>query len=143
MLVKSVARKILALLLPLSALLALYGAFPAGASAPGGAQLPTQNASVARDAGPEDGVLCCSGAEPLLFNGREALAITGRAGVFKSYDEGGHWMRSMQGLVAPNGVAPYVTARCQSPSNPRIVYVLAGLGTAVTPFNGIFASEDF
>src|SRR5450631_4317559 len=96
-----------------------------------------------REAGPEDGKLCCLGAEPLLFHGDQLLGITGRAGIFKSHNDGARWARSMQGLVAPNGVSPYVVSRCQAPSDPRIVYVLAGLGGAVSPFNGIFSSDDF
>ncbi len=112
--------------------------FPWQAHANGKDQL----ASV-REAGPEDGKLCCSGVEPLLFHGDQLLGITGRAGIFKSHNEGARWARSMQGLVASNGVSPYVVSRCQAPSDPRIVYVLAGLGGAVTPFNGFFSSDDF
>jgi photosystem II stability/assembly factor-like uncharacterized protein len=123
-------------LLLLAALLNLTESLPAHANG------KDQLASV-REAGPEDGVLCCEGAEPLLFHGDEALGITGRAGVFKSHSHGAQWERSMQGLVAQNGVAPIVNSRCQAPSDPRIVYVLAGLGSAVTPFNGFFSSDDF
>ncbi len=72
------------------------------------------------------------------FHGDQLLGITGRAGIFKSLGHGAPWVRSMQGLVAQNGVSPYVISRCQAPSDPRIVYILAGLGGAVTPFNGLF-----
>ena len=111
-------------------------------SAPAHADGRDQTARV-REAGPEDGKLCCIGVEPLLFHGDQLLGVTGRAGIFKSLGHGAPWVRSMQGLVAQNGVSPYVFSRCQAPSDPRIVYILAGLGGAVTPFNGFFASNDF
>jgi photosystem II stability/assembly factor-like uncharacterized protein len=123
-------------LLLLAALLNLSESLPAHANG------EDQLASV-REAGPEDGKLCCSGLEPLLFHGDQVLGITGRAGIFKSHDDGARWARSMQGLVASNGVSPYVVSRCQAPSDPRIVYVLVGLGSTVTPFNGLFLSDDF
>jgi photosystem II stability/assembly factor-like uncharacterized protein len=96
-----------------------------------------------RDAGPLDGTLCCIGVEPLAFHGNEAIAITGRAGIFKSFDRGTSWARSMAGLIGPNGVSPLVNAICQAPSDPRTIYAIAGDGEAVTPFNGVFSSSDF
>lgn len=96
----------------------------------------------AREAGPEDGILCCNGATPFLFDRDEVLTTTGRAGIFRSENRGNLWQRSMSGLVAPNGVSPFVDDLCQAPSEPSIVYALAGLGAAVTPFNGLFSSED-
>src|SRR3989442_10639168 len=97
----------------------------------------------AREAGPEDGILCCNGVIPFLFHHDEVLTTTGRAGIFRSERRGQRWQRSMNGLVAPNGVSPLVNFVCQAPSQPRIVYALAGLGGAVTPFNGLFSSDDF
>jgi photosystem II stability/assembly factor-like uncharacterized protein len=94
------------------------------------------------EAGPEDGILCCFGS-PFLFNGDGVLMATGRAGFFRSERRGERWQRSMQGFVAPNGVSPFVGFPCQAPSEPRIVYALAGLGSNVTPFNGLFSSADF
>jgi photosystem II stability/assembly factor-like uncharacterized protein len=115
-----------------------------GSSTMGIAGPSSSNGSVRiREAGPLDGELCCLGAEPLVFDGDEAIAVTGRAGIFKSSDHGASWARSMTGLVAPNGVSPFVNSICQAPSDPRIVYVLAGLGGAVTSFNGVFSSNDF
>jgi photosystem II stability/assembly factor-like uncharacterized protein len=99
--------------------------------------------AIVREAGPEDGVLFGSGFEPFLLHGNQLLGMTGRAGIFKSKSRGAHWERSMVGLVAPNGVSPYVISRCQAPSEPRIVYVLAGLGGQATPFNGFFSTDDF
>ncbi len=104
--------------------------------------LPTRAGGV-REAAPEDGIVCCLGVEPFLFHSDEVLAITGRPGVFKSKSRGARWDRSMEGLVAPNGISPYIDSRCQAPSDPRIVYVLAGLNNAVSPFNGLFSSDDF
>src|SRR6266480_4085884 len=97
----------------------------------------------AREAGPEDGILCCSGVIPFLFYRDEVLTTTGRAGIFRSERRGQRWQRSMKGLVASNGVSPFVGFLCQAPSQPRIVYALAGTGGAVTPFNGLFSSDDF
>ena len=97
----------------------------------------------AREAGPEDGILCCNGVIPFLFHRDEVLTTTGRAGIFRSERHGEGWQRSMKGLVAPNGVSPFVGFLCQAPSQPRIVYALAGVGVAVTPFNGLFSSDDF
>ena len=96
-----------------------------------------------REAGPLDGKLCCLGVEALVFHGDEALAVTGRAGIFKSTDYGANWARSMSGLVAPNGVSPLVNAICQAPSDPRVVYVIAGEGGAASSFNGVFSSRNF
>jgi hypothetical protein len=124
-------------LLLLVALLSFTESLPAHANG------KEQSASV-REAGPEDGKLCCSGnLEPLLFHGDEALGITGRAGIFKSLGHGAPWARSMQGLVARNGVSPFVNSGCQAQSDPRIVYVLAGDGGAIAPFNGFFSTDDF
>lgn len=97
----------------------------------------------AREAGPEDGITCCLGSQPFLFNRNDVLAITGRAGVFRSPNRGQLWQRSMEGLIAPNGVSPFVVSRCQAPSDPRIVYVLAGTGRAESSFTGFFSSGDF
>src|SRR5467141_2216025 len=97
----------------------------------------------AREAGPEDGILCCNGVIPFLFHRDEVLTTTGRAGIFRSERHGEGWQRSMKGLVAPNGVAPFVGFVCQAPSQPRIIYALAGTGADVTPFNGLFSSDDF
>jgi len=48
------------------------------------------------------------------------------------------------GLVGPNGASRLVNDICQAPSDPRIVYALAG-GTNpfLSSFNGLFSSEDF
>ena len=97
----------------------------------------------AREAGPEDGILCCNGVVPFLFHRDAVLTTTGRAGIFRSERRGERWQRSMKGLVAPNGVSPFVGFVCQAPSQPRIVYALAGLGSAVTPFAGLFSSDNF
>src|SRR5947209_6228872 len=97
----------------------------------------------AREAGPEDGILCCTGVIPFLFHRNEVLTTTGRAGIFRSERRGERWQRSMKGLVASNGVSPFVGFLCQAPSQSRIVYALAGIGGAVTPFNGLFSSDDF
>src|SRR5437867_914822 len=97
----------------------------------------------AREAGPEDGILCCNGLIPFLFDRDEVLTTTGRAGIFRSERRGERWQRSMKGLVAPNGVSPFVGFLCQAPAQPRIVYALAGVGSAVTPFAGLFSSDDF
>jgi photosystem II stability/assembly factor-like uncharacterized protein len=123
-------------LLLLAALLNVTDSQPAHANG------KDQLASV-REAGPEDGKLCCGGVGELLFHGDEVLGITGRAGIFKSVGHGAPWARSMQGLVAQNGVSPLVNSGCQAPSDPRIVYVVAGLDGAVAPFNGFFSSDDF
>ena len=70
-------------------------------------QAVSDNARV-REAGPEDGILCCNGAVPFLFHRDEVLTTTGRAGIFRSENRGNLWQRSMEGLVAPNGVSPFV-----------------------------------
>jgi photosystem II stability/assembly factor-like uncharacterized protein len=123
-------------LLLLAALLSLTDSLPAHANG------KDQSASV-REAGPEDGKLCCGGTAELFLHGDEVLSITGRAGIFKSIGNGAPWARSMQGLVARNGVSPFVNSGCQAPSDPRIVYVVAGDGGAVASFNGFFSSDDF
>ena len=97
----------------------------------------------AREAGAEDGTLCCGGRMPFLFDGDEVLAMTGRPGFFRSENRGAGWERSMEGFVAPNGVSPFVDSRCQAPSRPRIVYALGGAGFGVVPFNGLYSSNDF
>jgi photosystem II stability/assembly factor-like uncharacterized protein len=94
------------------------------------------------EAGPEDGISCCT-EPPFLFDRDEVLVATGRAGYFRSEDRGEGWQRSMAGLVAANGVSPFLISHCQAPSEPRIVYALVGLGTSVTPFSGLFSSADF
>lgn len=94
-----------------------------------------------REAGPEDGFLCCNGVIPFLFHGDEVLTTTGRAGIFRSEHRGKLWQRSMKGLVAPNGVSPFVAFVCGG--DPRIVYALAGMDSSLVPFNGLFSSEDF
>lgn len=96
-----------------------------------------------REAGPEDGTLCCGSRIPFLFDGDEVLAMTGRAGFFRSENRGARWERSMEGFVAPNGVSPYADSRCQAPSRPQIVYALGGAGFGVVPFNGLYSSNDF
>jgi hypothetical protein len=77
---------------------------------------PTARADKAKEAGPEDGILCCNGLVRFLFDDDKVMTVTGRAGVFRSDDRGGHWRRSMDGLVAANGVAPFVGFVCNSPS---------------------------
>lgn len=99
--------------------------------------------AAAQDAGPEDGILCCNGLERFSFDGDSVLTTTGRAGIFRSDNRGGRWRRSMQGLVAPNGVAPQVVFVCQAPSSPKTLYALAGIGAGTSTFNGIFSSADF
>src|SRR5256885_5000850 len=96
----------------------------------------------AREAGPEDGFLCCTGAIPFLFHRDAVLTTTGRSGIFRSERRGERWRRSM-GLVASNGVSPFVDSLCQAPSQPRLVYAVVGTGGVVTPFNGLFSSDDF
>src|SRR6185295_1590086 len=71
----------------------------------------------------------------------QVLVATGRAGIFRS--EGTAWRRSMDGLVGPNGVSPQVDFVCQSRSSPRVVYAFAGLEQEVSPFTGLFSSNDF
>ena len=95
------------------------------------------------EAGPEDGFLCCNGFSQFLFQENQVLAATGRAGIFRSNNRGESWYRSMDGFVGPNGVSPYVEDICQSPSNPRVAYALAGILVPFSPFNGIFSSDDF
>ena len=87
--------------------------------------------------------MCCNGFSQFLFHEDQVLAATGRAGIFRSNDRGETWNRSMEGLVGPNGVSPYVEDICQSPSNPRVAYALAGILVPFSPFNGIFSSDDF
>jgi photosystem II stability/assembly factor-like uncharacterized protein len=96
-----------------------------------------------KEAAPEDGILCCNGLVPFLFSGNQVLTTTGRAGIFRSPSRGEHWQRSMEGFVASNGVSPSVNHVCQSPSQPRMIYALAGTGTDLSPFNGLFFSDDF
>src|SRR2546427_12341218 len=81
----------------------------------------------AREAGPEDGILCCNGLIPFLFHGDEVLTTTGRAGIFRSESRGERWQRDMKGLVAPHGVSPFGDHLCLEPSRPRHVYALPGL----------------
>src|SRR5262245_63164898 len=64
----------------------------------------------APEAGPEDGFLCCNGIIPFLFHGDNVLTTTGRAGILRSEHRGERWKRSMKGLVAPNGVSPFVAS---------------------------------
>ena len=75
---------------------------------------------------------------PFLFNRDQVLTTTGRAGIFRFDNRGERWQRSMEGFIASNGVSPYVDHVCQSRSQPRIVYALAGLGGDVSLFNGLF-----
>jgi photosystem II stability/assembly factor-like uncharacterized protein len=100
-------------------------------------------ADEAKEAGPEDGILCCNGLVPFLFNDDKVMTVTGRAGVFRSDDRGGRWRRSMDGLVAANGIAPFVGFACNSPSKPNIVYALGGAGPPLATFNGLFSSDNF
>ena len=95
------------------------------------------------EAGPEDGILCCNGFNSFLFNGNKVLGVTGRAGVFQSEGRDEEWQRSMQGLVASNGVGPFVNQVCQSPSQPRMLYAMVGEDLFFSPFNGLFFSDDF
>jgi photosystem II stability/assembly factor-like uncharacterized protein len=97
----------------------------------------------AHEAGPEDGVLCCNAFTSFQFSDDQVLVATGRAGIFRSDHHGDNWQRSMDGLVAPNGVSPLVVAVCQSASKPRVVYALVGLDEDVSPFNGLYSSDDF
>jgi len=94
------------------------------------------------EAGPEDGTSCCVLSQ-FLFHHDQVLVTTGRAGIFRSERRGVGWRRSMTGLVAPNGVSPIVDSLCQAPSDPRVVYALAGLEGPASPFNGLFVSTDF
>src|SRR5262249_3718757 len=96
----------------------------------------------AREAGPEDGFLCCNGIIPFLFHGDNVLTTTGRAGIVPSEHRGEGGQRSMRGLVAPNGVSPFVASVWGAPSAPRIVYALAGADSSPVLFNGLFSSED-
>jgi photosystem II stability/assembly factor-like uncharacterized protein len=96
-----------------------------------------------REAGPEDGILCCNGLENFLFHGDQVLVTTGRAGIFRSENRGAQWRRSMKGLVAPNGVSPFSGFVCQAPSQPRVTYALAGTGSDLSSFDGLFSSDDF
>jgi photosystem II stability/assembly factor-like uncharacterized protein len=101
----------------------------------------------AREAGPEDGILCCSFVleDRFLFHGDRVLVTTGRAGIFRSEHRGAGWQRSMKGLVGPNGASPFPDSLCQARSEPRVVYALTGLGGDVEPsvFDGLFSSDDF
>lgn len=96
-----------------------------------------------KEAAPEDGIPCCNTFVSFLFNRNQVLTSTGRAGVFRSDNRGERWQRSMDGLIATNGVSLQPTHICQSPSQPRILYALAGVGEDVSPFNGLFFSDDF
>lgn len=96
-----------------------------------------------REAGPEDAFNCCSGLVPYLFNNNQVLTSLGRAGIFRSDNRGEIWQRSMNGFVGPNGVSQFPDFICQSPSQPQIVYAIAGVGVGFSPFNGFFASSDF
>jgi hypothetical protein len=96
-----------------------------------------------REAGPEDGILCCNGVIPFLFRSDDVLTTTGRAGIFRSGHRGERWQHSMKGLVAQNGVSPFANSVCQAPSQPRTVYAIAGTGGDLSPFNGLFSSDDF
>ena len=49
----------------------------------------------------------------------------------------------MDGLVAANAVSPSVGFICNAPSKPSVVYALAGNGSPLAPFNGLFSSQDF
>ncbi|HEX7272062.1 MAG TPA: hypothetical protein VF420_07930 [Casimicrobiaceae bacterium] len=100
-------------------------------------------ADKAKEAGPEDGILCCGGITPFVFQGDKVMVVTGRAGIFRSESHGQKWQRGMQGLVAPNGVEPFPNLVCQSRSSPDVVYALAGIDRPVSPFNGLFSSNDF
>ncbi len=100
-------------------------------------------AGSAKEAGPEDGVLCCDGAVPFLFSGEKVLTTTGRAGIFSSDNRGERWRRRMDGLVAANGVSPYIDIVCNAPSKPTVIYALGGLERDSSPFNGLFSSDDF
>jgi photosystem II stability/assembly factor-like uncharacterized protein len=100
-------------------------------------------ASQTVEAGPEDGIPCCNGIDRFLLDGDQVMIETGRAGIFRSERRGEGWSRSMQGLLAANGVAPFADYVCQANSHPQVVYALAGLGGFLSPFSGLFSSEDF
>jgi hypothetical protein len=104
---------------------------------------PAARADKAKEAGPEDGVLCCNGLVRFLFDDDKVMTVTGRAGVFRSDDRGLRWRRSMDGLVGANAVAPFVGFVCNSPSKPSIVYALGGAGGPLAPFNGLYSSDNF
>ncbi len=110
---------------------------------PQGAGAAADSVGQVHEAGPEDGIPCCTGDEAFLVNRRQVLTATGRAGIFRSDNRGERWQRSMEGFIADNGVSPQAASVCQSPSQPRIVYALGGLGEDVSPFNGLFFSDDF
>jgi hypothetical protein len=97
----------------------------------------------AREAGPEDGSLCCSGLDRFLFYGDSVLVTTGRAGVFRSDHRGADWQRSMNGLVGPDGISPFTDFVCQAPSEPGVVYALTGLGSRFSDLGDLFSSADF
>jgi len=90
------------------------------------------------DVGPEAGLVFSNASQAFLIRGRdEAVATSGRAGVYKTTDGGQTWVRSMSGLVDPlTGVEPYVQSFCQSPSLPEIGY-------AVTIQDGLARTTDF
>jgi photosystem II stability/assembly factor-like uncharacterized protein len=101
------------------------------------------SAGNAKEAGPEDGILCCNGLVPFLFSGEKVLTATGRAGIFRSDNRGERWKRSMDGLVGPNDVSPFTGFVCNAPSKPNVVYALGGTEQDFSPFNGLFSSDDF
>jgi len=89
------------------------------------------------DVGPEAGTVYGT-SQAFLIRGRdEAVASSGRAGLYKTTDGGNTWARSMSGLVDPaTGVEPFIQGLCQSPSSPDIGY-------AVTFQDGIARTNDF
>ena len=100
-------------------------------------------AQEAADVTPEDGTFCCNGLNAFLFQGDDVVVVTGRAGVMRLDRQAGRWQRSMDGLVARNGVSPFVGSVCQSPSMPGTLYALGGVDSSVSAFNGVFSSTDF
>jgi photosystem II stability/assembly factor-like uncharacterized protein len=104
---------------------------------------PAHAGGKAKEAGPEDGRICCDGFTSFFFADDQVLVITGRAGVFRSQHHGDKWERSMNGLVRSDGVAPYVAGACQSQSRPSAIYALGGIGAESSTFNGLFSSGDF
>src|SRR5262245_56316084 len=78
-----------------------------------------------REAGPEDGFLCCTAnLTQFLFHDDKVSVATGRAGIFRSDHRGERWERRMNGVVGPDGASGYVDFVCQAPSDGRTLYAL-------------------
>jgi hypothetical protein len=117
----------------------VFACLPAQAGGPSKKAAPIP----VREAAPEDAINCCIGDHLFLFNNDQVLTSTGRAGIFRSDNRGEVWQRSMNGFVGPSGASPFPDVMCQSPSQPQIVYALAGLGPGTSSFNGFLVSSDF